>query len=64
MSSHQTQTDLAAAAALIRREQRFVLATHENPDGDALGSLLAMKLALDSTWTARRPCRASTPSCR
>ncbi len=28
--------------------QRFLLATHENPDGDALGSLLAMSLVLRS----------------
>ncbi len=27
----------------LRRDSRFVLATHENPDGDALGSLLAMQ---------------------
>src|SRR5206468_4799742 len=26
---------------------RFTITTHENPDGDALGSLLAMKLVLD-----------------
>jgi phosphoesterase RecJ-like protein len=31
----------------IRGHDRFVLTTHENPDGDALGSLLAAKLALD-----------------
>src|SRR5436190_693370 len=46
MSSRQTN-DLAAAANVLRREQKFLLSTHENPDGDALGSLLAMKLALD-----------------
>jgi bifunctional oligoribonuclease and PAP phosphatase NrnA len=27
----------------LREDQRFVLATHENPDGDALGSLVAMQ---------------------
>jgi phosphoesterase RecJ-like protein len=27
----------------MREDQRFVLATHENPDGDALGSLVAMQ---------------------
>jgi phosphoesterase RecJ-like protein len=26
----------------LREDQRFVVATHENPDGDALGSLIAM----------------------
>jgi phosphoesterase RecJ-like protein len=29
--------------ARISEAQRFVLATHENPDGDALGSLIAMQ---------------------
>jgi phosphoesterase RecJ-like protein len=49
MSSPQTQitSDLQAVADAIRSNDRFLLVTHENPDGDALGSLLATKLALD-----------------
>lgn len=47
MSSPQTTTELEAAAKAIRDHDRFLLTTHENPDGDALGSLLAAKLALD-----------------
>src|SRR5919204_2968688 len=48
MSSPQTTaSELAAVAEAIRAHDRFVLATHENPDGDALGSLLAAKLALE-----------------
>src|SRR5918992_2558147 len=48
MSSPQTtSTELAAVADAIRENDRFLVTTHENPDGDALGSLLAMKLALD-----------------
>jgi bifunctional oligoribonuclease and PAP phosphatase NrnA len=48
MSSPQTTaSDLSAVADAIRRHHRFLLTTHENPDGDALGSLLAAKLALD-----------------
>jgi bifunctional oligoribonuclease and PAP phosphatase NrnA len=38
----------------IRGDSRFVLATHENPDGDALGSLVAMQgllVALDKDST-------------
>src|SRR5207249_7327844 len=31
----------------LRLRDRFLIVTHENPDGDALGSLLAMKLGLD-----------------
>ena len=48
MSSPQTTSDLAAIADAIRSHDRFLLVTHENPDGDALGSILAMKLALDA----------------
>jgi phosphoesterase RecJ-like protein len=39
---------LQAVADALRSHDRFLLVTHENPDGDALGSLLATKLALDS----------------
>ena len=42
----QTSTDLQAVAAALREHDRFLVVTHENPDGDALGSLLAMTLAL------------------
>src|ERR687898_695908 len=49
MSSPQTtRSDLSAVAEAIREYDRFLLAVHENPDGDALGSLLAAKLALDA----------------
>jgi phosphoesterase RecJ-like protein len=50
MSSPQTntrKTELGKVAAAIRAHDRFLVTTHENPDGDALGSILAMKLALD-----------------
>src|SRR5947209_16087220 len=48
MSSPQTTaSDLTAVAEAIREHDRFVLTTHENPDGDALGSLLAADLALE-----------------
>jgi phosphoesterase RecJ-like protein len=43
-----TSKELAAVADAIRTNDRFLLVTHENPDGDALGSIRAMKLALDS----------------
>src|SRR3954468_16792867 len=39
-------TDLQAVVAALREHDRFLVVTHENPDGDALGSLLAMTLAL------------------
>ncbi|MFL6020348.1 MAG: DHH family phosphoesterase [Gaiellaceae bacterium] len=46
-SPQTTASELAAVADAIRGHERFLITTHENPDGDALGSLLAMKLALD-----------------
>src|SRR5436305_8875384 len=46
-SPQTTATELTAVADAIRSHERFLLTTHENPDGDALGSLLAAKLALD-----------------
>jgi phosphoesterase RecJ-like protein len=42
----QTTTDLEATADALRGHDRFVVVTHENPDGDALGSLLATTLTL------------------
>jgi bifunctional oligoribonuclease and PAP phosphatase NrnA len=42
----QTSTDLQAIAAALREHDRFLVVTHENPDGDALGSLLATTVAL------------------
>jgi bifunctional oligoribonuclease and PAP phosphatase NrnA len=50
MSSRQTnttETDLRTIAEAIRDHDRFLVTTHENPDGDALGSLLASKLMLE-----------------
>src|SRR5216117_284398 len=41
-------SELTAVADAIRANDGFLLVTHENPDGDALGSILAMKLALDA----------------
>src|SRR6266516_1113917 len=47
MSSRQQTSELAAVAETIRSHDRFLIVTHENPDGDALGSLLAMRIGLD-----------------
>jgi bifunctional oligoribonuclease and PAP phosphatase NrnA len=41
-----TEADLGAVVEAIRGRERFLVTTHENPDGDALGSLLAAQLAL------------------
>jgi phosphoesterase RecJ-like protein len=47
MRSRQSTSDPGAAAEAIRRRDRFLVTAHESPDGDGLGSLRAMKLALD-----------------
>src|ERR687898_1057756 len=43
-----TAADLRAVVEAIRARERFLVTTHENPDGDALGSLLASQLALEA----------------
>src|SRR5437660_11827761 len=48
MSTPTTTSDLVAVAEAIRAHHRFLLVTHENPDGDALGSILGTKLGLDA----------------
>src|SRR5438874_6584988 len=47
MSSPQTTSEVAEVADAIRAHERFLLVTHENPDGDALGSIVGTKLGLD-----------------
>jgi bifunctional oligoribonuclease and PAP phosphatase NrnA len=42
------RTDIEGVADALRTHERFVVTTHENPDGDALGSLLGLHLALGS----------------
>ena len=45
-TTNTTEADLAAVAEALRSHDRFIVTTHENPDGDALGSLIAMTFAL------------------
>jgi phosphoesterase RecJ-like protein len=45
--STKTEADLDVVVAALRNHRRFLVTSHENPDGDALGSLLAMQLALE-----------------
>jgi bifunctional oligoribonuclease and PAP phosphatase NrnA len=45
--AHNTQQESAAAVLdAIRRRQRFLLTSHARPDGDAVGSLLALWMTL------------------
>src|SRR5579859_3009779 len=46
MSSPQTTSDMRATVDALRANDRFLVVSHENPDGDSLGSLLATALAL------------------
>ncbi len=48
MSQTTTKTDLQAVADAIRLNDRFVVCAHENPDGDALGSMLGTALGLEA----------------
>src|SRR5438046_1991747 len=41
-----TTTDFAAVSDALRSNERFLVVTHENPDGDALGSMLGAMLGL------------------
>jgi bifunctional oligoribonuclease and PAP phosphatase NrnA len=41
-----TAAELQAVAQTIRDHDKFLVVAHENPDGDALGSLLGLTLAL------------------
>jgi phosphoesterase RecJ-like protein len=41
-------SDLDLVAGEIRAGERFILTTHENPDGDALGSLIATQRILEA----------------
>jgi phosphoesterase RecJ-like protein len=46
MRTATAETTAAHVAAEIRRRQHFVVASHARPDGDAIGSSLAMALTL------------------
>ena len=39
---------LEKIAEALRRHDKFVVSTHVNPDGDAIGSCLALKWMLDA----------------
>ncbi len=53
---------VSQAIALIRNSHRIYLATHVRPDGDALGSLLGLALALEAGgWPVARLCQHPCP---
>src|SRR6266566_2354317 len=68
MSSPQTTAnDLSAVAEAIRSQDRFLITTHENPDGDALGKDAVMYLAGEAplpreyTWMPLDDLRRALP---
>src|SRR5579875_570789 len=42
MAENGIQSDRTAVLEELRRAEKLIVVTHENPDGDALGSLVAM----------------------
>ena len=59
--SHYDVADWDATVDTIKNSQRIALACHVNPDGDALGSLLGMSLALRSLGKTTYPTWGSDP---
>jgi bifunctional oligoribonuclease and PAP phosphatase NrnA len=48
---------------ILTRNESFIVVTHVNPDGDAIGSLLGMHLALRDMGKQSRPvCRGGVPA--
>ena len=43
-----SEADLEAVASLLSSGRRFLLTGHRNPDGDSLGSALALAQALEA----------------
>ena len=46
MSDNGASSTREQAIATLRQHDKFLLTTHERPDGDAVGSLAAMQQAL------------------
>ena len=58
-----TERDTRAVVDALRGHDRFLVTTHENPDGDALGSLLAMQRVAGARQGQRHvPRRPRLPS--
>jgi phosphoesterase RecJ-like protein len=47
-NTEQREGDVTAVVEAIRANDRFMVVTHENPDGDALGSMLGTTLGLQA----------------
>lgn len=52
---------MQAAVAFLRQYQRYVVTSHARPDGDSIGSSLALALALEQTGKEVRVVQADSP---
>ena len=50
MMTGEEESTFGRIAALIQSARRVVVSGHTNPDGDALGSALALSLAIEARW--------------
>ncbi len=55
------RSDLAEIAAILRAGESFLLTSHINPDGDAVGSMLAMKRLLEAMGKRDVACTLADP---
>lgn len=55
MSGHVSQADLATAATYFKAASAALVVAHASPDGDAVGSTLAMTLLLEELGVAATP---------
>ena len=63
-STRRAARRASRCSSALREDERFVLVTHENPDGDALGSLVAMQGAADARSARTRSCSSRPTSSR
>ena len=49
MEKEKYQRKLEKLARIIKKAKSVVLVTHKDPDGDALGSTLALKIYLEGS---------------
>ncbi|MDP7639862.1 MAG: bifunctional oligoribonuclease/PAP phosphatase NrnA [Candidatus Hydrogenedentes bacterium] len=57
-----TRIDLSAALATLKAADSFLLTTHADPDGDALGSMLGLRLFLQALGKTQIACVCHDPA--
>lgn len=56
-----TAIDLAGVVSELRRADSFLITTHASPDGDAIGSMLAVRFLLEAMGKTRVTCVSHDP---